>query len=527
MPFPGVCEPPYKKFRQDNNGLGFPKQVPSGPHISLKKHPSSVNINHHGANNKILHDKSKALLKERKSLPIYEVKKDLLVQLLKNDTNVLMGETGSGKTTQVPQFLYDNNLLGKGNVVVTQPRRVAAITVAQRVAEEMGCQLGDLVGYSVRFEDMVTHQTRIKFATDGMVLREAMLDPLLKRYSWVVLDEAHERNLNTDILLGIVKKAQRIRKLKGKEPLHILVMSATMNAEKFSKYFDDCPVLVAHGRGFELDIHYTKEKQDDYVLSCLSTVMQVHEEAPISDGILVFLTGQEEIENACLAMGKLVQRLGSQNCPPMKVLPLYASLPHHLQLEVFQAPSPRERRIIFSTNIAETSVTIPGIRCVIDSGKAKVRTYNAKSGFDVLRVTQISQAQAWQRAGRAGREANGSCYHTYTSEQHEKMTLMPLPEILRSNLSTVVLQLLSVGVTNVLKFDFLDPPRQEALAKAVEQLILLEAIEKLPNGDLQLTEEGKKMSSFPIDPRFSKILLTGPKFNCTQDVRESFIHCLK
>ncbi|KAA0198472.1 hypothetical protein HAZT_HAZT007935 [Hyalella azteca] len=457
-------------------------------------------------------------MKQRKGLPIYEVKKDLVNYLRKNETNILIGETGSGKTTQVPQFLHEEALLKNGSVVITQPRRVAAISVATRVAEEVGCNLGGLVGYSVRFEEMVSDKTRIKFATDGMVLREAMLDPLLKRYSWVVLDEAHERTINTDILFGIVKKAQRIRKEKGKEPLHILIMSATMNAEKFSSYFNDCPVLMAEGREHKLDINFTNEKQDDYVLSCLSTVVQIHQEAPVSDGILVFLTGQEEIDNACLAMSKIVKRMDSQNCLAMKICPLYASLPQHLQMDVFQAPPLKERRVIFSTNIAEASVTIPGIRYVVDSGKAKIRTFNPSTGFDVLKVRQISQAQAWQRAGRAGREANGTCYHTYTEAQFEKMTMMPSPEIHRSNLSTVVLQLLSVGVTDVMSFDFMDRPRQDSLLKAIEQLLLLEAVKKLPSGELQLTEDGRKMASFPIDPRYSKILLMGPKYKCTHEV---------
>ncbi|KAF2368196.1 Helicase-associated domain [Trinorchestia longiramus] len=533
-------EPAFKKFRAENNGLGFPKQLKVNP---LKKSypinqlkgvllPNSSNsctklISSECANGvsknegkpmKIFFDKSKELLKQRKALPIYGVKKDLLNYLHNYETNILIGETGSGKTTQVPQLLYEESMLMKGNVVITQPRRVAAISIATRVAEEVGCQLGDVVGYSVRFENMVSEATKLKFATDGMVLREAMLDPLLKRYSWVILDEAHERTINTDILFGVVKKAQRIRKEKGREPLHILVMSATMNAEKFSTYFNNCPMLMAEGREHKLTIRFTAEKQDDYVLTCLSTVLQIHLETPVSDGILVFLTGQEEIENACLAMSKIVKRMELQNCPPMKICPLYATLPQHLQMEVFQAPPCKERRVIFSTNIAEASVTIPGIRFVVDSGKAKIRTFNPKTGFDVLKVKQISQAQAWQRAGRAGREASGTCYHTYTEAQFEKMTMMPSPEIHRCNLATVVLQLLSVGVTDVMTFDFIDQPRQESLVRAVEQLILLEAIKKLPSGDLQLTEDGKKMALFPVDPRYSKILLMGPKYNCTHEV---------
>lgn len=402
--------------------------------------------------------------------------------------------------------------------MVTQPRRVAAMTIATRVAQEVGTELGQVVGYSVRFDDTTSAKTKIKYATDGMVLREAMVDPLLKRYSWVVLDEAHERTVNTDILFGVVKKAQRVRKEAGKRPLHILVMSATMNAKKFSEYFNDCPMLNAEGREHSLDVYFTEDKHDDYVATCIRMVMNIHERAPVDHGILVFLTGQEEIDQTCLAMTKLMERVDRSVYPPIKVAPLYSALSQHLQMEAFSLPPPGTRHIIFSTNIAETSVTIPGIRYVVDSGKAKMRTYNPSSGFDVLKVRQISQAQAWQRAGRAGREASGTCHHLYTEAQFEKMQMMPAPEIHRTNLCNVVLQLLTVGVTDVHNFDFVDRPTETYLRNAVEQLLLLEAVTRDDQGHLELTEVGRQMSVFPLEPKYSKIILMGPKYNCTQEV---------
>uniref|UniRef100_A0A2P2I525 RNA helicase n=1 Tax=Hirondellea gigas TaxID=1518452 RepID=A0A2P2I525_9CRUS len=508
-----------KKFNQGDFKFNVNANSPSKNSNSIINNSFKNSNGKHMKNGKSsinIRKNTKDLLKHRKALPIYDVRKDLLSYLKKGDTNILIGETGSGKTTQVPQFLYEEMMLNKGSVVITQPRRVAAISMATRVAEEAGTELGEIVGYSVRFEEMISDRTKIKFATDGMLLREAMLDPLLKRYSWIILDEAHERTVNTDILFGIVKRAQKIRKEKGKSPLHILVMSATMNAQKFSSYFNDCPMLMAEGREHKLEILFTAEKSDDYIIACLSTVIKIHKQAPVTHGILVFLTGQEEIDNACLALSKIIKRCNY--LAPIKISPLYSALPQHLQMEVFQPSDTEERHVIFSTNIAETSVTIPGIRYVIDSGKAKIRTYNPSSGFDILKVRQISQAQAWQRAGRAGREGPGSCYHAYTEAQYKKMPIMPAPEIHRTNLATVVLQLLTVGVKDVINFDFMDRPRQEYLLNAVEQLLSLEAAEKDSNGELRLTEEGKKMAAFPLDPKYAKILLMGPKYKCTHEV---------
>jgi len=454
----------------------------------------------------------------RKSLPIYEVRENLMQYLKKHPTTILIGETGSGKSTQIPQFLHEDGLLCGGAALVTQPRRVAAISVATRVAQEMASPLGHQVGYSVRFEDQTSPATKLKFATDGMVLREAMLDPLLKRYSWLVLDEAHERSVCTDILFGVAKAAQTRRREAGKRPLRILVMSATMNAHKFSDYFDNCPILQAPGREHALGVHYLSNTPEDYVYTSMKTVMQIHKKAPINEGILVFLTGQDEIESAVKAMRKVMEKVDKKLIQPMKVVPLYGQLPQKTQMQALKRPSESERHVIFSTNIAETSLTIPGIRYVVDTGKAKIRSYSPINGIYVLKVRNISQAQAKQRAGRAGREADGSCYRTY-SQAHFRTELAEarLPEILSTCLAGVVLQLLTVGIRNVRKFDFIDRPNKINLDAAVDELVLLEAVKKLEGDELELTEIGKKMSVFPVEPKHAKILIMSEKFECTEE----------
>ena len=519
----GLEGPPAKKMRFDSFK---PKLKKNGTASYLSKLASKVSNGHNqqnGSNNFALKKKAQSLKSSRNSLPVSKVSSDLIEQIKRSDTSVLIADTGSGKTTQVPQLIYENGLAGGRSIVVTQPRRIAAISIATRVAEEVGSELGKLVGYSVRFEDMTSEQTKIKFATDGMILRDAMLDPLLKRYSWVILDEAHERTINTDILFGIIKRAQKIRKKKNNK-LNVLVMSATLNPTKFSKYFNDCPVLYTEGRGFKLDINFMPKMPDDYVLSCLKTIFQVHKTAPIDHGILVFMTGHLEIERATTAATRVLRRLKENDSryPDMKVLPLYAALPEHKQMQVFQPTQSNERRVILSTNIAETSVTIPGIRIVIDSGKSKVRKFNPKTGFSVLAVESVSQAEAWQRAGRAGREADGTVYHTYTESHFNKMLMMPIPEINRASLTSVILQLLNIGIKDVMTFDFIDKPNTDSMVKAIEDLILLEAVKKTADGKLELTEEGKKMALFPLEPCYSKIILAGPKFSCTQEVRNQF-----
>lgn len=453
---------------------------------------------------------------QRKQLPIYQAKPQLLNQLRQLNNAILIGETGSGKTTQIPQYLYEAGIGRQGIIAITQPRRVAAISLAGRVAEEKRTQLGKLVGYTVRFEDVTSSETKLRFMTDGMLLREAIGDPLLLRYTVVILDEAHERTVHTDVLFGVVKTAQRRRKELNKIPLKVLVMSATMDVDLFSEYFNKSPVLYLEGRQHPIQIYYTKQPQSDYLQAALVTIFQIHQEAPPSQDILVFMTGQEEIEALARTCRDIAKHL-PDGCGPMVVIPLYASLPPVQQLRVFQPAPKGSRKVILSTNIAETSVTISGIKFVIDTGMVKAKRFNPESGLEVLAVQRVSKAQAWQRTGRAGREDSGSCYRLYTEDEYDNLIPMTVPEIQRCNLAGVMLQLMALGIPDVMNFDFMSKPSLEALRSAMEHLELLGAVEK-KDGVVSLTALGKKMASFPLEPRYAKTILLSPEFSCSEEV---------
>ncbi|KAK7491290.1 hypothetical protein BaRGS_00017391 [Batillaria attramentaria] len=450
----------------------------------------------------------------RERLPIYSVKAHLLTEVSKVPTAIIIGETGSGKTTQIPQYLYERGV-NKRQIAVTQPRRVAAISLAQRVAEEAGVELGKQVGYCVRFEDVTSQETKIKFMTDGMLLRETLLDPTLKRYSVVILDEAHERTVQTDILFGVVKEAQRRREESSMHPLKIIVMSATMDVDHFSAYFNSAPVLYVEGRQYPVQVYYTAQTQSDYLFASLVTLFQIHSEADAKGDVLIFLTGQDEIESA-VRMIRDISRNLDQGLPRIVVYPLYAALPSQQQLRVFSPAPPGTRKVVVSTNIAETSVTISGIKYVIDSGRVKAKVYNPHSGLDLLRVVQASKEQCVQRTGRAGREGPGACYRLFTEREFERFRANTMPEIQRCNLSSVVLQLLGLGITRVLTFDFIDPPSEDSIVSAIEELHQLGAVDGL--GDWQLTPLGRKMLAYPLEPRLSKVLLLAPEYTCLEEI---------
>ncbi|KAK6182959.1 hypothetical protein SNE40_010524 [Patella caerulea] len=452
---------------------------------------------------------------ERLQLPIYSARKRLLQEIQKLDTVIVIGETGSGKTTQIPQFLLESGMHRGKTIAITQPRRVAAITVSQRVAEEKKTAVGRLVGYCVRFEDMTSEATKIKYMTDGMLLREAILDPQLKRYSVVILDEAHERTIHTDVLFGVVKDCQKERRKKGIPPLKIIVMSATMDVDHFSRYFNNAPVLYLEGRQFPIQVYYACNPQSDYLFASLVTLFKIHKEAPKGHDILLFLTGQEEIESAVQSI-KEISRDKEQEDLTLIVCPLYAALPSQAQLRVFQPTPKGARKVIVSTNIAETSVTIHGIRYVIDCGMVKAKVYNPNSGLDILKVVRVSKAQALQRTGRAGRESPGTCYRLYTESEYESLQTSTVPEILRCNLASVMLQLLALGISDIINFDFMDKPDTESIVSALDQLHLLGAVEKADN--IQLTQLGKQMAAFPLDPRMSKTILAAKDYDCLEEV---------
>ncbi|KAJ8686582.1 hypothetical protein QAD02_022376 [Eretmocerus hayati] len=454
-----------------------------------------------------------SLQQQRKTLPVYKLRKKLLEEIRKNNSLVIIGETGSGKTTQIPQLLFAAGMAGSvGCIGITQPRRVAAISIAKRVAQEQNCPPGKLVGYCVRFEDVTSPQTRIKYLTDGMMVREAMTDEVLSDYSFIILDEAHERSVQTDVLLGVARRAQKLRNHKNMPPLKLIIMSATMDVDKFTKYFQ-CPAVYLEGRQHPVKIFHTKKSQDDYAFSALVTVFQIHKESPANEDILVFLTGQEEIEAAATAARQAAKLLDGKGYPPLKVFPLYSALPTHQQLEAFKASPPGMRKLVLSTNIAETSVTIGGIRSIVDTGVVKERTYHPTTGFDTLKVEKVSKAQAWQRTGRAGREAPGKCYRTYTLQEFEKMNEMPVPEIQRCSLAGVALQLLAIGI-DITSFEFMDKPPPDAINTAVACLEKLGAVKGSPP---QLTTLGRTMSLFPLDPRFTKVILASVEHKCLEE----------
>ncbi|KAJ9508751.1 hypothetical protein QJQ45_028061 [Haematococcus lacustris] len=408
-----------------------------------------------------------------------------------------------------------------------QPRRVAAMSVARRVADEMDVILGEEVGYSIRFEELTGPKTFVKFLTDGMLLREAMTDPLLERYSVIILDEAHERTLATDVLFGLIKEV-----LKQRPDLKLVVMSATLEAEKFQNYFLDAPLMKVPGRLHPVEIFYTQaggwrevdylvqEPERDYLEAAIRTVVQIHTCEPPGD-ILLFLTGEEEIEDACRKINKEVQQLGDR-VGPVKVLSLYSTLPPQQQQRIFEpAPPPaREggpagRKIVISTNIAETSLTIDGIVYVIDPGFAKQKVYNPRIRVESLLVSPISRASAHQRAGRAGRTQPGKCFRLYTEASFNRdLQEQTYPEILRSNLGSVVLQLKKLGIDDLVHFDFMDPPAPETLMRALELLNYMGAIDD----DGNLTPVGNTMSEFPLDPQLAKMLVAAPEFRCSNEI---------
>ncbi|KAL3700626.1 hypothetical protein R1sor_018648 [Riccia sorocarpa] len=456
------------------------------------------------------------ILEKRKTLPVWQQKQDFLDILAKNQTMILVGETGSGKTTQIPQFVVEAGYTAnRKQVACTQPRRVAAMSVSRRVADEMDVTIGEEVGYSIRFEDCSGPKTTLKYLTDGMLQREAMTDPLLERYKVIILDEAHERTLATDVLFGLLKEV-----LKNRPDLKLVVMSATLEAEKFQAYFNGAPLMKVPGRLHPVEIFYTQDPERDYLEAAIRTVVQIHIcEAP--GDILVFLTGEEEIEDACRKITREVQNLGDQ-VGPVKVVPLYSTLPPTMQQKIFEAAppplkegGPPGRKIVVSTNIAETSLTIDGIVYVIDPGFAKQKVYNPRIRVESLLVSPISKASAHQRAGRAGRTQPGKCFRLYTEKSFQNdLHPQTYPEILRSNLANVVLTLKKLGIDDLVHFDFMDPPAPETLMRALELLNYLGALDD----DGNLTEMGELMSEFPLDPQMSKMLVISPKFNCSNEI---------
>jgi ATP-dependent RNA helicase DDX35 len=513
---------------------------------------------------------SSSLAQQRLLLPIYKYKRQILYSVERFGVTVIVGETACGKSTQIPQYLYHNGWCDNNTndhhhhhqqqqqqqqdgfrIVCTQPRRIAAQTLASRVAKEIGStgqQLGALVGYTVRFDDQTSVSTKIVYVTDGILLREATLrDPLLSRYSVVMVDEAHERNLNTDALLGLLKKIRRKR-----PGLRIVVCSATIDAEAFLDFFvskqdiekvrkqkrkrrwdntqpehdtgpsnshlDDGCIISVDGRLHAVDILYLAQPTSNYVRSSVETALQIYKTSnkKVGCGILCFLPSAAEVDEAIRMTQDHVDEHEPGLAKELVLLPLYSQLPYNMQARVFRSDvTIGAHRVVFSTNIAETSVTVPGITHVIDSGLVKLPFFDPQNDFDRLIIVPTSQASAKQRAGRAGRLQAGQCYRLYTEDFFlKKMETTTPPEILRTNLSSFILSLKALGVNNILGFDLLDLPSVDALSHGLESLYALGAIDDATS----LTPTGWDMSSFPTEPRISRMLLESLREECAREV---------
>mmetsp|Transcript_52395 Transcript_52395/g.87094 ORF Transcript_52395/g.87094 Transcript_52395/m.87094 type:complete len:700 (+) Transcript_52395:62-2161(+) len=462
------------------------------------------------------------LQEQRRRLPIFQSRSQFLYLVEKYSTVIVVGQTGSGKTTQIPQYLHEAGWTAGGRrVACTQPRRVAATTVAARVAEEMGVELGAEVGYSVRFDDRWdVERTRIKFVTDGMLVRETLSDPLLQRYSVIMLDEAHERSLYTDILLGLLKKVQRKRK-----DLRLVVSSATLDAEDFRDFFntnrsgdpanDTAAIISIEGRMYPVDIHYVDRPVNDYIQACIDTVLAIHT-TQLQGDVLVFLTGQEEIESVVATLTEHAMMVpNSKKTMQLVAMPMYSGLPAEDQYRVFESVGKNARKVVVATNIAETSITITGIVYVVDSGFVKERIYSPRTGVESLIVTPVSKASAQQRAGRAGRVRSGKCYRLYREDDFLKLADSSIPEMQRTNLELVVLQLKALGIDDILNFDFLSSPPAESMARALEVLYALGGIDNY----CKLTKPlGERMAEMPLSPMLAEMLLKSADIGCSKEI---------
>ncbi|XP_027277033.1 probable ATP-dependent RNA helicase DHX35 isoform X2 [Cricetulus griseus] len=464
----------------------FWKPGTEGPGVSIAEERQSVAEN---SGTTIIYNPYAALSieQQRQKLPVFKLRNHILYLVENYQTLVIVGETGCGKSTQIPQYLAEAGWTAEGRVVgVTQPRRVAAVT----------------------------------FLTDGMLVREMMVDPLLTKYSVIMLDEAHERTLYTDIAIGLLKKIQ-----KKRGDLRLIVASATLDAEKFRDFFnqnetsdparDTCVTLTVEGRTFPVDIFYLQSPVPDYIKATVDTVVKIHQTEGDGD-ILAFLTGQEEVETVVsmlIEQARALARTGMKK--HLRVLPMYAGLPSFEQMKVFERVSHSVRKVIVATNVAETSITISGIVYVIDCGFMKLRAYNPRTAIECLVVVPVSQASANQRAGRGGRNRSGKCYRLYTEDAFDQLPQSTVPEMQRSNLAPVILQLKALGIDNVLRFHFMSPPPAQSMVQALELLYALGGLDK----DCRLTEPlGMRIAEFPLNPMFAKMLLESGNFGCSQEV---------
>ncbi|KAF9021693.1 P-loop containing nucleoside triphosphate hydrolase protein [Hymenopellis radicata] len=443
---------------------------------------------------------SLSLSSQRERLPIFKHREKLLYCIDKFGVTIVVGQTGCGKTTQLPQYLYEAGWAAEGNIIAcTQPRRVAATSVAGRVATEVGSMLGDEVGYTIRFEDLSDKErTRILYMTDGMLFRETLVDPLLTRYSVIMIDEAHERSVYTDLLLGILKKIRRKR-----PSLRLIVSSATLDATYFLDYFssgnaaDEATIVTLEGRMYPVDVAYSEQPQPDYVRAAAEAAYNINLQ-PTPGDILIFLTGREEIESCLEAMSELLVSL-PRSAKRLVPLALHAGLTTAEQLRVFETPEQGSRKVIVSTNIAEASVTIEGIKFVIDCGFVKIRTYNPSTGLSSLATVPTSVA------------------HLLSTIPHVRLRIaaraMP-PEITRTDMTTPILQLKSLGVDDLMKFEWVTAPPAECVLRALEGLVASGMIGE----DGRLTVMGEQVAECPVEVGIARMLFKSKEYDCGEEI---------
>ncbi len=436
-----------------------------------------------------------------KSLPVYEQKQRILDSLAKHQVIIVQSPTGSGKTTQIPVILHEAGYSDNGIIAVTQPRRIAALSVSEFISKQLGTSYPGLVGYKMRFEDKTDLTTKIKIMTDGILLQEMKLDPMLNKYSVIMVDEAHERSLNIDFVLGLLKRVLKVR-----HDLKIIVSSATMNAEKFSTYFDGSPIVTIDTITYPVTVIYdpptipastqTLTAQEALLSKITNTIDRILYNKTDGD-ILVFLPGEKSIKDC-------ISRLYSSSfARKIQIIPLYGRLPKEEQEKVFDPAPFGRKKVIISTNIAETSVTIDGITSVIDSGLAKLNFYNPHTFTSSLIETPVSKASCNQRRGRAGRTQSGTCYRLYPRKDYDTRESYTTEEIFRTDLSEVVLRMAELGITDFETFDFISQPQKDGIRGAVETLKMLKAL----NNDNTLSSIGKLMVLFPLPPRVSRIIV--------------------
>nr|BAS02009.1 mRNA splicing factor PRP22 [Amorphochlora amoebiformis] len=442
----------------------------------------------------------------RKALPIEFYANDLVKLLVKSNTFIVFGTTGSGKSTKIPQIIFEYHKKKKV-IICTQPRRIAAVGLALRVSKEKNCNVGELVGFAIRFEDVTSEKTKIKYVTEGIIIKESIVNPLLPKYESIILDEAHERTINIDILFGILKKITALRK-----SFSLIISSATINVKQFSYYFNKCPIIVIPGKLYKITISYLKYYIPDYITTSIKTFLRLYHNQK-NGHILMFLTGKAEIEISIEILKKELARALSKKY--ILIHPLYSGLSLHKQSEILKNTPKNLTKGIISTNIAETSLTIPGIKYVIDCGYYKCKIYNPNNRTDSLSILNISKSSANQRAGRAGRIEEGRCFRLFTEKSYRlEMISLNIPEIKRSNLTSLVLIIKTLGIKNILDFDFIDIPMINSLSIALEELFSLDAL----NVEGVLTKIGLIMSIFPLEPYTSRTLISSIILDCVVEV---------